>query len=261
LCLETIERHAPPLELRLLGRDDTQRWLPDLDLERWNALPAPNYRSDYVRSRVLERYGGVWVDIDTVALSSLSELLDAVDDTGTLCFGREQGRFFGGLCAANPGSAFVSSWAEEQDKALSRQADWSQLGYAALAQDVTWHLARRQPWTALPMAKVAPVPWEQWRRFLSRLESPSRLLAASPITVVLWNAVMSARLRPLARQQLLSSRMLVSRLLRIGLGQSGVEDEEDVLTRAHALSELRFSTTGQRAELAARRLLHRRRNP
>ena len=31
----------------------------------------PNYRSDYVRSRVLQRYGGVWIDVDTVALSPL----------------------------------------------------------------------------------------------------------------------------------------------------------------------------------------------
>jgi hypothetical protein len=197
------------------------------------------------------------VDIDTVALSSLSELLDSLDDTGTVCFGRELGRFYGGLCAARPGAPFVSAWAEEQDKALSRQPDWSALGYAALAQDVTWHLARREPWKALPMDKVAPVPWEQWRRFLSRVESPARILAQRPITVVLWNAVMSARLRPMTAGELLRSRMLFSRLLRIGLGTSQPVQEEDLLTKFHGLSTLRFSPKGQGLELAARRLLRR----
>ncbi|HMK62366.1 MAG TPA: glycosyltransferase [Acidimicrobiales bacterium] len=257
VCLETISRHAPPLELRCLGRDDALRWLPDLDVERWRSLPAPNYRSDYLRSRVLQRYGGVWVDVDTVVLSPLVELLECAEGKGPVSFGREHHRFFGGLCAAVAGSPFVDAWVEEQDRVLTRHNDWSTLGYAALAQDVTWGVARREQWTSLPMGRVAPVPWYQWRRFFSRVESPGRLLAAQPITVVLWNAVMSPRLRPWDRGRLLRSHTLVSRLIRIGLGRSQVEDEEDLLTRFHALSELRFSVPAQRLELGARRLVEK----
>jgi len=253
LCLETIARHAPPLELRVLGRADAARWLPDLDVERWESLPAPNYRSDYVRSRVLQRHGGIWIDVDTVALAPLVGLLEQLDDTGVVCFGRELGRFFGGLCAAAPGTAFVDRWAADQDRMLERHRDWADLPYAALAQDVTWALARQLPWKALPMEKVAPVPWYQWRRFFSRLESPRRLLAPAPLTVVLWNAVMAPRLRPLGRQDLLRSHMLVARLLRIGLGSSTPEGEEDVRTALHALAELRFSRRGQGVEAALRR--------
>jgi hypothetical protein len=261
LCLETIERHAAPLELRLLSRPDAVTWLPDLDVERWESLPAPNYRSDYVRSRVLQRYGGVWMDVDTVALSPLSQLVDELDDTGMVCFGKEVGRFFGGLCAAAPGTAFVDAWVEGQDKALSRHKDWAELPYAALAQDVTWEIARRLPWKALPMERVAPVPWYEWRRFFSRVESPGRLLWASPITIVLWNAVMAPRLRPRDRQELLSDRTLLSRLLRIGLGRTTVGDEDDAWTRLHALSALRFSLPGQRVESGLRRSLGARGGP
>jgi hypothetical protein len=255
LCIETIARHAAPLELRLLSRGDAVTWLPDLDVERWESLPAPNYRSDYVRSRVLQRYGGVWMDVDTVALSPLSQLVDELDDTGMVCFGKEVGRFFGGLCAAAPGTAFVDAWVEGQDKALSRHRDWAELPYAALAQDVTWEIARRLPWKALPMERVAPVPWYEWRRFFSRIESPRLLLKASPVTIVLWNAVMAPRLRPRSRPELLAGRTLLSRLLRIGLGRSTVDDEEDGWTRLHALSALRFSLPGQRVESGLRRSL------
>lgn len=258
LCLETIRRHTPPLELRCVGPDDVVTWLPDLDVDRWYALPAPNYRSDYARSRLLAHHGGVWVDIDTIALSPLSQLTEAVDDAGTVCFGKELGRFYGGLSAARAGAPFVCAWAEEQDKALSRQVDWSTLGYAALAQDITWHLARREPWTSLPLEKVAPVPWEQWRRFFSSVESPARILAPAPITVVLWNAVMGRRLRPLPAEDVLRRRWLVSRLLRIGLDATEPPDEEDVLTHFDALSALRFSRRGQRLELGLRQLLDRR---
>ena len=255
LCLETVQRHAAPTEVRILTRHDAPQWLPDLDVDRWEALPAPNYRSDYVRSRILRRYGGVWVDIDTVALEPLSELLDAIDDTGMVCFGRELDRFFGGLCAAAPGSAFADAWAEGQDWTLSRVRDWATLPYAALAQDVTWAIARRLPWKSLPMERVAPVPWYQWRRFLSRWESPRRVLSARPVTVVLWNAVMAPALQDATRERLLASRMLLSRLLRIGLGHSTVETEEDLYTKLHVLSAARFSLAGQRMETTGRRTL------
>ncbi len=258
LCLETIERHAPPSPLRVLSRGDARTWLPDLDLERWEALPAPNFRSDYVRSRVLQRHGGIWIDIDTVALAPLGTLLDELDETGMVCFGRELGRFFGGLCAASPGAAFVDAWVDAQDWALSKSTDWSTLPYPALAQDVTWSLARRLPWKSLPMEKVAPVPWYQWRRFFSRLESPRRLLAASPVTVVLWNAVMDPLLRETGRDDLLASRILLARLLRTGLGLSTPEQEEDLRTLLHVLSAVRFSPAVQRLELATRRTLDRR---
>lgn len=255
LCLETIRRHAAPLPLHCLGPDDALDVLPDLDVERWRGLPAPNYRSDYVRSRLLQRYGGLWIDIDTVALLPLAKLLAELDARGTVCFGMEQGRFFGGLCAAAPGSPFVDTWVAEQDKVLAKHRDWSTLSYAALAQDVTWFVARRMPWKPLPMAWVAPIPWYQWRRFFSRLESPRRLLAAGPVTVVLWNAVMGSALRHVDGTQLMRSRMLLARLLRIGLGISQVDGEEDAWTALHELSALRFSRPAQAVELAARRMV------
>jgi hypothetical protein len=255
LCLDTLSRHAHPLELRLLSRQDTPAWLPDLDVERWEALPAPNFRSDYARARVLQRYGGVWVDVDTIALAPLSRLLDELDDTGVVCFGKEQGRFFGGLCAAAPGTAFVDEWVAGQDRMLDRHPDIATVPYAGLAQDVTWDLARRLPWKALPMARVAPVPWYEWRRFFSRLESPDKVVDGATITVVLWNAVMAPRLRDRSRDELLTSRMLVARLLRIGLGMSTVTDEADALTRLAPLSAARFSLAGQRLETVARKVL------
>jgi hypothetical protein len=253
LCLETIKQNADGMEVHVMNREDVRSWLPDLDLERWERLPAPNYRSDYVRSRVLYLYGGVWADIDTVAVAPLTGLLEELDGTGTVCWGTELGRCFTNLCVARPGAPFVEAWARQQDETLSRTADWSRLNYSALAQDITWGLAERLPWKAVPMRRVAPVPWYEWRRFLSRLESPRRILKGSPITVVLWNAIMQAAFGPMSSDRLLGSPVLLGRLLRIGLGLSNWEQEEDSLTRLHFLSDLRFSTRGQGVEINARR--------
>jgi hypothetical protein len=253
LCLETIERHRGGLALHVLDRDDAVQWLPDLDLERWHALPAPNYRSDYARSRLLARHGGIWIDVDTIALAPLPRLLDELDDTGMVCWGRELGRFFGGLCAARAGAEFVTNWAMEQDRILSKRDDWSTLGYAALAQDITWHLARRHPWKSVPIGTVSPIPWYEWRRFFSRVESPGHVLSADPVTVVLWNAVMAPRLQGRSRDDLLADSSLLARLVRIGLGCSTVAEEDRGITRLHRLADLRFSTPGRKLEAGLRR--------
>jgi len=79
-------------------------------------------------------------------------------------------------------------------------------------------------------------------------------MAPRPVTFVLWNALMAMPLRRYDRDRLLASRILLARLLRIGLGVSELAQEEDLWTRLHELSALRFSNFGQRVESTARRL-------
>ena len=148
----------------------------------------------------------------------------------------------------------MDGWVRKQDEVLDRTRLWTDLAYSALAQDVSWGLARDLPWKSLPMDRVAPVPWYQWRRFLSRTESPARLMAPRPVTFVLWNALMAMPLRRYDRDQLLASRILLARLLRMGLGVSELTQEEDAWTRLHELSGLRFSGFGQRVEATVRRM-------
>jgi len=79
-------------------------------------------------------------------------------------------------------------------------------------------------------------------------------MAPRPVTFVLWNALMAMPMRRYDRDQLLVSRILLARLLRIGLGVSELTEEEDLWTRLHELSAFRFSNFGQRVESTARRL-------
>ena len=201
------------------ARHDAVEWLPDLDIDRWECCRPPNLRSDYVRVRPaalrrhLDRRRAPW------CWRRCRSLLEELGDTGMVCFGKGAQSLTSAGCGtpAAPGTAFVGAWAEGQDKgARPRRADWADLPCTALAQDVTWEIARRLPWKALPMERVAPVPWYEWRRFFSRLESPRRLLPPNPLTVVLWNVVMGPVLRDQTRDGLLAGRTLLTRLLRMG---------------------------------------------
>jgi capsular polysaccharide synthesis protein len=248
LCLETVRRHAGRMDVRVLDQDSVFTWLPDLDADLWRRLPAPNYRSDYARTRLVHRYGGLWLDIDLVAVGSLESLMRPLDRYDLAGYGRELGRFYSNLFAARAGSEFVRRWLEAQDDELRRTTDLASMRWAALAQDVVLPIARSVPYYNIPASDVAPVWWYEWRRFMSRLESPGRILGDGTVTVMLWNKVMGPELADASEQDLLAGRSLLSRLLRIGLGQSTLEDERDLWTRAHRLSDVRFSRAGQALE-------------
>lgn len=59
-CLANWRRFAPDHDVRLLDRDAITQWLPALRAD-FDALPA-SHQIDWLRSQLLARHGGVWMD-------------------------------------------------------------------------------------------------------------------------------------------------------------------------------------------------------
>lgn len=59
-CLANWRRFAPDHDVRLLSRDDIAQWLPTLRTD-FDTLPASR-QADWLRSQLLARHGGVWMD-------------------------------------------------------------------------------------------------------------------------------------------------------------------------------------------------------
>lgn len=195
------------------------------------------------------------MDSDLIALRPIKEVFDWLDKHEIVGWGREFNDFKVNLFAAQAGSAFLDEWIAGQDALLQKSADWSAFRWRALSSDIAWPLAQAHSLGWIPSGRIAPVYWPAWRKFLSRLATPERVLADSPITIMLFNAVMGPPLRALSREELLRSRMLVSRLLRIALGISTLDRELDLYTRFHVLADVRHSSLAR----LARRVLSRRR--
>jgi hypothetical protein len=195
------------------------------------------------------------MDCDVIAMSDLEELFEPLEKEEVAGWGREhEGRFYNGLFVSRPGAAMLAEWIEAQDEVLQRSSDWSSLSWAALGQDIIRPIARRSRYVNIPSSRIGPVPWFEWRRFLSKLERPSRVLSAQPVTVMLWNRELGPRLERVSVDAISRDRMLLARLLRIALGETTVDQEEDAWSRLHALTDIRFSTQGRRLELHARRV-------
>ncbi len=249
LCLESVQRQCTGLELIVTDRDSIFEHVPELDRAIWQRLPGPNFRSDYARSRLLHRYGGLWLDFDLIAIRPLKELLEPLVSHETLGWGKENGgRFYAGLCAARPQSRFVAEWLRRQDLAVERAQEQGKLAWPALAQHITEPLAKEIDYQAWPMRQISPVMWWEWRRFTSRFESPARALASDPYTVMLFHKVMGPWFGGLTRQELLGSSSLLARLLRIALGMTSVPEEESGIGLGRLLARVRFSRLGAEIE-------------
>jgi len=137
---------------------------------------------------------------------------------------------------------------QSQDETLASSDDWTSLSWSALGSDAFHPFMNDGNYANVPFKKVAPVLWYEWRRFLSPFQSPADVLASSPVTVMLWNKGMGPILADRSVSQLLQGNMLLSRLFRIALGESTLEEELDGYTRFSRVSDLRYRANGYRVE-------------
>ncbi len=249
LCFQTVSKQADGLDLMLTGPESIFEYLPDLDRSIWEALPGPNFRSDYARTRLLHRHGGIWLDFDLIAMRPLSELVAPLAREDILGWGREnRGRFYAGLCAARPGSPFVARWLEEQARVADGLMNGEELRWPALAQHITEPLAKELGYAAWPLDRIAPVMWWEWRRFTSRFDSPRRVLSPGPYTVMLFHKVMGPWCGTWSAEEVLEGRHLLARLLRIALGITTVDEEQADIGKSGLLAQIRFSPAGRELE-------------
>jgi Capsular polysaccharide synthesis protein len=256
LCRETIRRHlGPSMSLAVLDQTTVFDWLPDLDRGIWKRLVVPAQRADYIRTRLTYRYGGLWIDADCIAIQGLDRIVELLADDDVVTWGGDvQGRFFNNLFAARAGASLVERWIEQQDEALASADDLSRLPWAAIGSDSLYPILQEVRYANLPADKVAPVLWLSWRKFFSPFQSPADVLAPDPYTVMLWNKGMGPLLAKRSVDDVLTSKMLLSRLLRIALGRSTLHEELDLYTRFSRFSDIRYRPRVQGLERRARSL-------
>lgn len=76
LCQETVRRHNPGISLEMVNDRRMHQLFDDIHVNY--SYLSVTHRSDYARCRLLKRYGGMWADVDTIALNSWKWLFDKV---------------------------------------------------------------------------------------------------------------------------------------------------------------------------------------
>jgi hypothetical protein len=93
LCFDTMKKHYSKYNFIILNEETIKKYLPNLRSDLNELLIAQ--KVDYYRVALLEKYGGIWVDADTIALKNLDEVFEKLDNgydfvgfgcTGKICF-------------------------------------------------------------------------------------------------------------------------------------------------------------------------------
>lgn len=90
LCFDTVFKNCDKnFTINLLDQDSIHEYLPNLRDDLDEKLNIPQ-KVDYYRLKLLEKYGGIWLDSDTIVLKDLSPIIDKLDDydfVGMGCIG------------------------------------------------------------------------------------------------------------------------------------------------------------------------------
>lgn len=208
LCLETIRRQAGDARVIVVSPENLWRYIaPDSMPARYAAL-SPNHKSDYLRVRLLHDYGGMWIDIDTVAFESLSRhILSRLDENELVSLAP---RFSQQIFASRPHGAFV----REALAALEeRLAGDGHLGWNGLGSELIYPIAEAHACSFVQMRGWLH-HWQDWRKYLE----PGQFDHENRLVCSLYNKHLFEPLRNLTRDELLAKDWLVARMLRHALG-------------------------------------------
>jgi hypothetical protein len=115
LCHDTLKRHNK--EFTLLTPDDVknepamERFIND---EYYNSL-MPAHRADIIRIKYLEKYGGVWIDSDFIAMNSFDVLIEASTRLHSLYYYRDSWQATNGILIAPKNHSMIVEWSRKID--------------------------------------------------------------------------------------------------------------------------------------------------
>ena len=87
LCFQTVEFHCnKDFNIELLNQDTIFNFLPNISPRLLESLSIPQ-KTDYYRYQLLNQYGGIWLDSDTIVFKSLLPIIEKLKTHDFVGFG------------------------------------------------------------------------------------------------------------------------------------------------------------------------------
>jgi hypothetical protein len=165
-----IARRNSGVKIILVMPETLREYLPDIEEEIFR-IEDLAHKADMIRTRLVQKYGGMWLDADAVVLSDLNWLFDRLKDHEFVGFnngGRlQQERPWVRVCCflSRPNGAIVSRWVEAQRAKLSKTTfRWSEIGAEMLNAACLENQDRLE---ILPFEKICPIGPKRVAEFMT----------------------------------------------------------------------------------------------
>lgn len=194
-------------------------YLPDMPGEILQ-IEEMAHKADMIRSMLISRHGGMWLDSDAIVLRDLNWLFDLLDAHEFIGFSggaklAEDPPFVSINCfLSRPGGTVVGEWVKGQHAKFPKLAyDWTEIGTDILHPIC---LAHRDRVKILPFELISPVPWDHVQVFQHR-RPEADMIAEHCSMVMLSNQSLKTRapdIRRLTCLELAAQNNLLGDILR-----------------------------------------------
>lgn len=132
LCKFTWQMNIPDLEINILNYSNLHHYIGDTyDLEMLKKIPLA-MQSDIISAAVLEKFGGIFLDIDCIITENIFEYFSELPGNKLIGFGYpSKGIHLAVLYAKNPNNSVLTYWrkkAQEKLENLPEKYDWDFFG-------------------------------------------------------------------------------------------------------------------------------------
>ena len=235
LCLDTIKTQCHGADVVLVTPENMHDFLDDSDIKvdlsciemRDPANPAVSLRTDYIRVALLRKYGGLWVDIDCVMLRNPVELLKRdlrVHDFVAMRKESSKTKHISvSFMASRPNGKIISEYKRQIEVlidhkfSMDEKFGWSEIGSDLLTPIVNAHNEAVMLW---PEENIHPFDYTEkdiMERNVLNFDLSGRI-SSSTICCMLYHSLFALETQYLPTWALLESDIVLSRILRLGLG-------------------------------------------
>jgi mannosyltransferase OCH1-like enzyme len=138
LGVKSLKANADGFDIYQLNAKNIREYLPGLD-GNWEKIRKWNWKVDFIKTRILYKYGGIFTDVDVICLEDLHILTDTLEksDATILADGLGKDEFLSfSLLVAKPESRVCKKMIDLQDAYVRRNnwkvKSWHDLGSKTL---------------------------------------------------------------------------------------------------------------------------------
>jgi hypothetical protein len=220
LCMKSVVKNNKEFEVRIVNPKNIHNYLPDIR-DDLSLLPRIANKVDYIRFKLLDKYGGVWIDADVVCFEGLDLLYKKLLQSD-YTFGSTG---YGGVLSpsvwmmmAKPSSKVTSEYIIKADNILDNMSKsdigWNDLGSLCL-KDIDDKILSSQA-MFFPTELFCPVKYNEWRKyFINNLSDIEDM--KNGVMFVFFNEMLrqsGMEFMRLKRHELLNAKNLMSEVFK-----------------------------------------------
>ena len=217
-------------KIHLLNHDNVKQYIDNISPYFFTMLPA--FQADYVRIKVILKYGGIWLDSDTLVISNLDPLFDFLNTHDGFFVLQNNFQLCNGVFGSKPNTPLMI----EVDKQLCNivESKKGKVRWIEIGGDILEQLRKKEPeyyknYTILNgLDNIYPVNWIDCEsEYLDKpYDNYKNLVREFQPLIILVNKIYR-RCENLSETQILDGRLPLNYFITKAFNNSGIYDIVD----------------------------------